>query len=138
MNAFNHIAFNCWDLAAQEAFYTKHFGFQRSRTFNRGKPNEFFLLKLGAMRLELFSTDRGKTAGIQGGEQPIGLKHLAFDVPKLEPILDALRRDGIEPDPIIPCPHISPTARIVFFRDPEGNIIELMEGYEDEAPAASP
>jgi glyoxylase I family protein len=132
MNAFNHIAVNCWDLAAQEAFYTKHLGFKRSRTFNRGKPDEAFMLKLGTVRLELFPTDRNKTAAMQGGEQPIGFKHLAFDVPKLEPILEGLRADGIEPDPIIDVGHIVPGFRIVFFRDPEGNILELMEGYRDE------
>jgi glyoxylase I family protein len=132
MNAFNHIAFNCWDLAAQEAFYTKHFGFKRSRTFHRGEPGEFFMLKLGTVRLELFSTDRNKTSGLQGGEQPIGFRHVALDVPKLEPVLDDLRADGIEPDPIIELPQLAPGFRIVFFRDPEGNIIELMENYRDE------
>jgi glyoxylase I family protein len=132
MNAFNHIAFNCWDLAAQEAFYTKHFGFKRSRTFNRSKPDEFFMLKLGSVRLELFSTDRSKTAAMQGGEQLIGFKHLALDVPKLEPFIEALQADGIETDPIRDCSHVFPGLRIVFFRDPEGNILELMEGYKDE------
>jgi glyoxylase I family protein len=132
MNTFNHVAFQCWNLAAQEAFYTKHFGFKRARTLKRGTPDEFFLMKLGNMRLELFPTDRSKTAGLQGGEQPVGFKHLAFDVPKLEPVLEALRADGIEPDPIIELPQLSPGFRIVFFRDPEGNIIELMEGYTDE------
>jgi len=132
MNAFNHIALNCSDLAAQEAFYTKHFGFKRSRTFHKGEPNEFFMLKLGSMRLELFPTDREKTVAMQGGEQPIGFKHLAFDVPKLEPILEALVAEGIEPDPIIELPDLAPGFRIVFFRDPEGNILELMEGYRDE------
>jgi glyoxylase I family protein len=132
MNAFNHVALNCRDLAAQEAFYTKHFGFKRSRTFNRGQPNEFFMLKLGSMRLELFSADRDKVAALQGGEQPVGFKHLAFDVPKLEPVLAGLVADGIAPDPIIDVAHVLPGARIVFFRDPEGNILELMEGYQDE------
>jgi glyoxylase I family protein len=137
MNAFNHIAFNCRDLAAQEAFYTKHLGFKRSRTFNRGKPDEFFMLKLGSVRLEMFQTDRAKTAALKGGEQPIGFKHLAFEVAKLEPILDTLRADGIVADAIIDVGGIVPGFRIVFFRDPEGNIIELMEGYRDEAPAES-
>jgi glyoxylase I family protein len=132
MNAFNHTALNCRDIAAQEAFYTKHFGFRRSRTFNRGKPGEFFMLKLGPVRLELFPADRTKTADAQGDEQPVGFKHLAFDVPKLEPVLDALRADGIEHDPIMELPHLTPGFRIVFFRDPEGNILELMEGYRDE------
>ena len=132
MNAINHIALNCWDLAAQEAFFIKHFGFKRSRTLHRGKPFERYLIRLGSVRLELFPSDREKSAAMQGGEQPIGFKHLAFDVPKLEPVLDALRADGIEPDKIIPVDHIASGCRVVFFRDPEGNIIELMEGYVDE------
>jgi glyoxylase I family protein len=132
MNTFNHVAFNCRNLAAQEAFYTKHLGFKRSRTFHRGEPGEFFMLKLGSVRLELFPTDPAKTAEAKGGEQPIGFKHLAFNVPKLEPVVEALKADGIACDAIIELPHLSPGFRIVFFRDPEGNILELMEGYVDE------
>ena len=134
MNAFNHIAFHCRDIFAQEKFYTKHFGFKRSRTFHPSQPNEFFMLKLGTVRLEFFTS--GKTGpGDRGGEQPIGCKHLAFDVPKIEPILEALRADGIEPDPIIDCSKVADGMCIVFFRDPEGNIIELMENYRDETDA---
>jgi glyoxylase I family protein len=132
MTTINHIAMNCADLARQEAFYTRHFGFKRSRTFNRGKPNEFFMLKLGSIRLELFPTDPAKSTGHQGGEQPVGFKHLAFNVPKLEPVLEGLKADGIVPDPIIDASKHVPGLRIVFFRDPEGHILELMEGYQDE------
>jgi len=128
----NHIALNCADLATQEAFYTKIFGGKRSRTFNRGKPGEFFMLKIGDIRLELFPTDRAKTAGMQGGEQPVGFKHLAFNVHKLEPFIELLQADGIQPDKIIELPHLGHGFRIVFFRDPEGNILELMESYTDE------
>ncbi len=130
--AINHLALNCRNVGAQESFYLKHFGFKRSRTFNAGKPNEFIMLKLGPFRLELFPTDSAKTLNQRGGEQAIGFKHLAFDVPKLEPAIEALRRDGIEPDPVIDFGAVIPGARLVFFRDPEGNIIELMEGYRDE------
>jgi glyoxylase I family protein len=130
--SFNHVALNCHDLAAQEAFFARHFGFQRSRTFNAGKPDEFIMLKLGQVRLELFPADSAKTMHEKGGEQVIGLKHLAFDVPKLEPIIEALRADGIEPDPIVDVGRFIPGCRVVFYRDPEGNIIELIEGYRDE------
>jgi glyoxylase I family protein len=131
--AFNHVAFNCRDLASQERFYTKHFGFQRSRTFNRGQPDEFIMLKLGTMRLELFPTESLKVATCNAGEQAVGFKHLAFNVPAIEPILEALKADGVSCDPIIDCSKISPGMRIVFFRDLEGNIIEMMENYADEA-----
>ena len=130
--AINHVALNCRNLAAQEAFFTKHFGFQRSRTFKAGKPDEFIMLKLGSFRLELFPVESAQTAEAMGGEQVVGFKHLAFNVPKLEPAISALQADGIEPDPIINLGHVIPGFRIVFFRDPEGNILELMEGYQDE------
>jgi glyoxylase I family protein len=133
-SVINHIALNCRNLAAQEAFFSKHFGFQRSRTFKAGRPDEFIMLKLGSVRLELFPTGSTQAEHVNGGEQVIGFKHLAFDVPKLEPAIEALRADGIEPDPIINQDHVVPGFRIVFFRDREGNIIELMQGYRDEEP----
>ena len=131
-SAINHIALNCRNLAAQEAFFSKHFGFRRSRTFKAGTPDEFIMLKLGSVRLELFPTDSAQSMDTNGGEQVIGFKHLAFEVPKLEPAIEALRADGFEPDPIIDMGDVIPGFRIVFFRDREGNIIELMEGYRDE------
>jgi len=130
--AFNHIAFNCRDVARQERFYTKHFGFKRSRTFNKGEKGEFIMLKLGSTRLELFPTDSLKVVSCNAGEQGIGFKHLAFDVPKLEPMIEALKEDGVVCDRIVDCSKVSPGMRIVFFRDLEGNIIELMENYVDE------
>ena len=131
MAAFNHIAFGCRDLFAQEKFYTKHFGFKRSRTFERGKPGEFFMLKLGPVRLELFPSDLAK-ANATVGPQEVGFRHLAFDVPKLEPVIEALQADGIKVDDIIDMTRLAPGFRIVFFRDPEGNMLELMENYVDE------
>lgn len=128
----NHIALNCHNLAAQESFFSKHFGFRRSRTFKAGTPEEFIMLKLGSVRLELFPTDPAVTGNVNGGEQVIGFKHLAFEVPDLDSAIAALRADGIEPDPIINQDHVIPGFRIVFFRDREGNILELMQGYRDE------
>ncbi len=34
--------------------------------------------------------------------------------------------------PIIDCPHVTPSLRICFFKDPRGNILELMEGWKDD------
>ena len=70
--AINNIAINCRNLAGQEAFFSKHFGFQRSRTFKAGKPDEYIMLKLGSVRLELFPTDSAQAVNAKGGEQVIG------------------------------------------------------------------
>ena len=90
------------------------------------------MLKLGSVRLELFPTEAAQTVNANDGEQVIGFKHLAFEVPRLEPAIEALPADGIKPDPIIDLGGVIPGFRIVFFRDREGNILELMEGYRDD------
>jgi hypothetical protein len=52
------------------------------------------MLKLGSVRLELFPTDPAQTVNANGGEQVIGFKHLAFEVPRLEPAIAALRAEA--------------------------------------------
>ena len=74
----------------------------------------------------------GTDAGAKGGEQAIGFRHVAFEVEHLEPMVESLRADNVDLDSIIDCGALVPGMRIVFFRDPEGNSVELMEGYRDE------
>jgi hypothetical protein len=44
-------------LPTQEPFYAKHFGFSTLATFKAGKPDEYIMLKLSSVQLELFPTD---------------------------------------------------------------------------------
>ncbi|MFC1453312.1 VOC family protein [Verrucomicrobiota bacterium] len=126
-----HIAFNCRDIKRQEQFFTQHFGFRRARVFNAGTPNEFLMLRLDSTCLELFSA--GDSAA-SAGEQSVGFKHLAFEVPDLEVAIANLHADGIESEPIIDCAAVAPGLRVCFFTDAEGNRIELMQGYQDQIP----
>lgn len=128
MNTVQHIAFNCNDIRRQEQFYTRHFGFRRSRVFNAGTPNEFVMLRLGATCLELFTVCQTARAG----EQSVGFTHLAFEVPDIEAAVDQLHADGVETDDIIDCSGVVPGLRVCFFNDPDGNRVELMQGYEDQ------
>ena len=130
MGIIQHIAFNCLNIKKQEAFYTKHFGFRRARVFNPGTPNEFVMLRLGNTRIELFSTAPGTEA--IGHEQLVGFKHLAFEVPDLDETIAKLQADGIQTEQIIDCSEIVSGMRVCFFNDPEGNRLELMQGYQDE------
>ena len=131
MKAVQHIALNCKDLPAQERFFTKHFGFKRARVFNAGTPNEFVMLRLGATCMELFQAASGNRTS-SGGEQAVGFKHLAFEVPDLEAAIAALRADGIQTDDIIDCSSIVKGMRVAFFNDRDGNRLELMQGYRDQ------
>ncbi len=86
------------------------------------------MLRLGAMCLELFGTESRQA----GGEQPVGFKHLAFEVPKLETVIDGLRAEGVQVDKVSELAALAPGFRICFFKDPDGNILEVMEAWQDE------
>jgi hypothetical protein len=96
MIAFDHISLNCRDVAAQERFYAKHFGFKRSWTFRPGKPNQFLVPKLGSVRLELYPSDPAK-ADQKGGEQGVGFQHLAFDAPSWNRLLNRCAQTALNP-----------------------------------------
>ncbi len=131
MSIIQHIAFTCADKDAQETFYTKHFGFKRSRIFNAGTADEFVMLRLGTTCLELFSADNDASPG-RTGVQSVGFKHLAFEVVDLDAAVTAIRADGIETEEVIDCSHVVEGLRVCFFNDRDGNRIELMQGYKDQ------
>ncbi len=70
MNSVQHIALNCTDLTRQEEFYPRHFGFRRAGVYHADTPDEIVMLRLGAIRLELFSAT-GEAKSQVGGEQPV-------------------------------------------------------------------
>ena len=118
----------CW-----RVYYTKHFGFRRSRVFNADTENEFIMLRLGSTCLELFGAG-ADSASQMGGEQPVGFKHLAFEVPDLDAAVAALDADGIATEKTIDCSSVVEGLRVCFFNDPDGNRLELMQGYQDQFP----
>ena len=131
MSIIQHIALNCRDMKKQVKFYSKHFGFKLARVFNAGKPDEFIMLRSGQTCLELFQADR-KAAKARGWEQPVGFKHLAFEVGNVKRSVARLRKDGIQTDDIIDCSKLVPGLYVCFFNDPDGNRLELMQGWRDE------
>jgi glyoxylase I family protein len=131
MAALQHLGINCIDPVRQERFYTKHFGFRRARVFNPGQANQVPMVRLGGMCLEFFPT-APNAASQRGGEQIVGFKHLAFEVDDIERKVRDLQADGVETGAIMDCSGLVPGLRICFFKDPEGNILEIMEGWKDE------
>lgn len=133
MPAVHHIAFNCVDRLAQERFYTQHFGFQRARVFNPGQPSEFVMLRCGDTLLELFTTGgSGSDTDMRGGEQPVGFKHLCFSVEDIGAKKQELEAAGLSVGDLIDASAHAPGLTVCFFQDPEGNILELMQGWQDE------
>jgi len=129
--AIHHLALTCNDRLAQEKFYSRHFGYRRVRVFNAGRPNEFVMLRLGQSCLELFQAS-GAAAGASPRQPETGFRHFCFQVPDVARKAEELKQDGIEPGPVVDCSDQVPGLKVCFFKDPEGNTIELMEGWQDD------
>ncbi len=133
-----HLAFNCRDRIAQERFYTRHFGFRRVRVFNAGAPDEFVMMALGGVRMEFFQT-RNPAPDERGGESRVGFKHMCIEVDDVAAKAAELDAAGVDIDPVIDCGDVVPGLFVCFFRDPEGNVVELMQGWQDQdAPPPLP
>jgi glyoxylase I family protein len=137
---FLHVALNCKDPIAIERFYAEHFGFKRARVYEPG-PNQVVVITSGNLSFELFpAVGEAPTwpAGKAGPEYH-GLRHIAFLVDDLDAKLAELGdRVKIDLGPLDMSQYIQ-GMRVAWVTDPEGNILELNQGYVDEEnPPALP
>lgn len=131
---FSHVALNCRDPLATERFYTQHFGFRRARVIPLGEEQIVFL-KCGAMYLELFQA-KGEPPGAaaeKDGPAHRGVRHFAFQVSDVDAVLAAI--DGAAPVTLGPLDFgdFIPGWRTAWIADPDGNIVEISQGYTDQA-----
>jgi glyoxylase I family protein len=132
-----HIAYQCRDRLAQERFYARFFGFRRARVFAAGTEGEFVMLRRGNLWIELFAAAPDAQPP-QGSGPASSYLHLALEVDDIERSVAELAGAGHEMGPIVDCGGVTPGLRICFFKDPEGNVIELMQGWRDEDNPPAP
>jgi glyoxylase I family protein len=130
---FGHVAIACKDPIAVERFYTKHFGFARSRVYAPG-PGQVVMLRAGDISLELFSSTQEAPAPPVGGAGPEypGWRHIAFLVSDLDAKLAEMGADARITLGPVDMSEFIPGMRVAWVADPEGNIVELNQGYRDE------
>ncbi|MBK8026151.1 MAG: VOC family protein [Chloroflexi bacterium] len=131
---FNHIGLNCKDPIAVEKFYTKHFGFTRGRVIPLGENNQLVFLKGPGVYLELFNTtdDRPQAAPEKDGYTYVGPRHLAFKVDDVDAVLAAMGDDAKVTLGPLDFGAFIPGWKTVWIADPEGNIVEISQGYVDQ------
>ncbi len=111
------------------AFYVDTLGFPQVGAFGGRPPGqEIVFLQAGDTTIELIA--RGDLAlpdGAPTGEPP-GWAHLAFDVEDLDAAHAELAAKGVafHVSPM-DVPSGTPVARVAFFRDPDGNSLELFQ-----------
>lgn len=129
---FSHLALSCKDPLATERFYSQHFGFLRARVIPLGETQIVFL-KSGATYLELFAAE-GDAAQTPSGDGPHtpGIRHLAFQVDDVDETLAAMGGGAEITLGPLDFGAFIPGWRTVWIADPDGNIVEISQGYTDE------
>lgn len=131
---FSHIALNCRDMAAIESFYTKFFGFKRARLIDLG-DDQIVFLKNGDAYLELFrAKGDGPAPADKDGPTYAGFRHLAFQVDDVDAQLAAMEDAAKISHGPFSFNDFIPGWRTVWVRDPEGNIVEISQGFKDQEP----
>jgi glyoxylase I family protein len=127
-------------MAAVERFYTRHFGFRRARVIDLGTDKIVFL-KSGSVYLELFRASEPSPVADPEKDGPAwpGVRHLAFQVDDVDAKLADIGRDVRVSLGPLQFDAFIPGWKTVWVRDPEGNIVEISEGFVDEVnPPAAP
>lgn len=136
---FAHVALNCRDMAATEAYYTRHFGFQRVRVLPLGDAQIVFL-RLADASLELFAAEGDAPVGEADGPPAPGVRHVAFQVDDVDAHLRAMGEAAVVTLGPLDFDDFIPGWRTVWLRDPDGRIVEVSQGYvdqEDPPPAGA-
>jgi glyoxylase I family protein len=130
---FSHVALNSKDPIALEKFYTKYFGFQRARVIPLGDTQIVFI-KSGNVYLEIFATqeDRPGSAPEKDGFGHSGVRHIAFQVESVDAKLSEMGSDARITLGPLDFNDFIPGWRTVWVADPEGNIVEISQGYTDQ------
>jgi glyoxylase I family protein len=129
----HHIGLNCVDPIAIERWYAKHFGFERLRVYLPG-PDQVVVIGNGGVALELFPVEGEVSPNLEVRDGPTapGVRHVAFLVDDLDAKLAEMGEDAkITLGPLDMGGFIE-GMRVAWISDPEGNIVELNQGYEDE------
>jgi glyoxylase I family protein len=136
---FSHIALNCRDMAATERFYSRHFGFRRARVIDLG-ADQIVFLKSGTVYLELFRATESSPVlrPEKDGHAWQGIRHLAFQVDNVDSTLAEIGAEAettlgpLEFDAFIP------GWKTAWVRDPDGNIVEVSQGFVDQINPPAP
>ncbi len=124
----HHVALQTAHLDQAVRFYTDLFGAEllSRRPFKR---REMAWLKLGALRLELFSGRAGERLNDWNDFIP-GPVHLAFEVADLDAFLNRAKSLGAQLHPSHPEPFTPPVpgaGRIAYLLGPDGEEVEVRE-----------
>ena len=124
LNRQHHIAVISSDWDKARAFYIEKLGFTLTREVYRPAQKDYLrMLTLGDTTIELFI--RPDAPQRVNNPEAMGLRHLAFRVDDIEPVVAWLNSAGVETEPVREDPYNG--GRFTFFKDPDGLPLEIHE-----------
>lgn len=124
LNKVHHIAIICANYKRSKNFYTQILGFKIIKETYRKERKSYKLdLKSGNIQIELFTFP--KSPKRLSSPEARGLRHLAFEVDKLEPIIKKLKSKRVDYE-AIRVDEIT-GKRFTFFQDPDNLPLEIYE-----------
>lgn len=125
LTGVHHIAVICSDYSRSKHFYCEVLGLPIIHEHYRAQRDSWKLdLQVAdGVQLELFSFPDAPARPSYPEAQ--GLRHLAFSVVELTPVIEQLTRAGVTVEPIRNDPVTG--QRFTFFSDPDGLPLELYE-----------
>ena len=135
--AFHHVAISCGNLKTTEAFYTKHFGFRRARAIPLGGGNEIVFLKNGAGATS--SSSRPRVNAHRRRSPAMARTTLACATSRSRSTTSTRSSPRWEADAKVTLGPLSfdafiPGWRTAWVADPDGNIVEISQGFVDQEP----
>ncbi len=132
--AFHHMAIACNDPLVVEKFYSDHFGFRRARVVPLGDGNQIVFLKNENAYLELFKATEERPVPHATADGPwySDWRHMAFKVPSVDAVLSELGAEARISLGPFDFDAFIPGWRTVWITDPEGNVVEISQGFVDE------
>ena len=124
LDGLHHVAVIASQYERSKRFYAEVLGLPIIREVWREARGSWKCdLRLGAAQIELFSFPDPPPRPSR--PEACGLRHLAFAVERIEPVLERLRVHGVAVEPIRVDEHTG--RRFTFFADPDGLPLELYE-----------
>jgi catechol 2,3-dioxygenase-like lactoylglutathione lyase family enzyme len=120
--AIESLLINVADIEAAVAFYTRFLGAEPVGEISEEAAD----LDLVTATLRLRRTTAEAPSTWKGDDLQAGFRHVGFKVAELDPLVAELKAAGVpfHLDPI----HAEGDVRITFFFDPDGTLVELVEG----------
>ncbi len=133
LDAIHHVAVIASDYRRSRRFYVEVLGLEViAEVFREARGSWKCDLRVGAAQIELFSFPDPPPRASR--PEACGLRHLAFSVDRLDPVIGRLQAAGVAVEPVRVDQHTG--CRFTFFADPDGLPLELYERPSAEEAGA--